>query len=142
MSPLVGLFFCLNIYVNFRMFFEKYKPFSSSIPGVNHRHQHSIVRDIGERKPGNAQTIPDYLKQDHSLPDAYKVLKRNNGAKIVKISPKDASVLMARFGVRNLKPGKPKGLKKTGISILYNGNYYLQKTRETNQNSHLDSNGY
>ncbi len=123
------------------MFYEKYKPFSTSVPGVNHRHQHSIVRDPGMRQ--KTQTVPDYLKQDQTVPNAFKILKRNTGAKIIKISPKDASVLMNRFGVRNLRPGKPKGLKKTGIAIQYNnGHYYLSKTRETNTQSEVETNGY
>ena len=41
-------------------------------------------------------------------------------------------MLTKRFGVNRLKPGKPKGLKKSGIAIEIkpNGQYYLLKTKK------------
>ena len=41
-------------------------------------------------------------------------------------------MLTKRFGVNRLKPGTPKGLKRSGIAIEMkpNGQYYLLKTKK------------
>ena len=102
---------------------------TGNIPGVNHRHQRAIPKDPGLRK--SPLTIANYLQNDTSLPAAYRVLQQRVGPKYIKISQKDAYMLTKRFGVNRLKPGRPKGLKKTGIAIEVkpNGEYYLLKTK-------------
>ena len=98
--------------------------------GVNHRHQHAVVRDPGLRKKPN--TVANYLQADTSLPSAYRLLQQRVGPKYIKISAKDAYMLTKRFGVNRLKPGRPKGLKRSGIAIEIkpNGQYYLLKTKK------------
>ena len=70
--------------------------------------------------------------QIHHYRTAYKLLQQRVGPKYVKISAKDAYMLTKRFGVNRLKPGRPKGLKKSGIAIEIkpNGQYYLLKTKK------------
>lgn len=115
----------------FQQLNERVQPgLNNNLIGVSHRHQHPVVRDPGTRK--NAETVPNYLQTDSSLPAAYKLLQQRVGPKYVKISAKDAYMLTKRFGVNRLKPGKPKGLKKSGIAIEIkpNGQYYLLKTKK------------
>ncbi len=102
---------------------------TGNVHGINHRHQRSVVKDPGNRK--NVQTIPGYIQTDTSLPAAYRMLQQKMGPKYIKITSKDAYMLTKRFGVTRLKPGRPKGLKKTGIAIEVkpNGEYYLLKTK-------------
>jgi hypothetical protein len=117
--------------VTFKEFFvmieERFN--TGNVHGINHRHQRSVVKDPGNRK--NVQTIPGYIQTDTSLPAAYRMLQQKMGPKYIKITSKDAYMLTKRFGVTRLKPGRPKGLKKTGIAIEVkpNGEYYLLKTK-------------
>ena len=115
----------------FQQLNERVQPgMGNNIPGVSHRHQHAVVRDAGTRK--NPDTVPNYLQSDSSLPTAYKLLQQRVGPRYVKISAKDAYMLTKKFGVNRLKPGRPKGLKKSGIAIEIkpNGQYYLLKTKK------------
>ena len=113
---------------------------NGNVSGVNHRHQRPVVKDPGNRK--NVQTIPGYIQTDTSLPAAYRMLQQKMGPKYIKISPKDAYMLTKRFGVNRLKPGRPKGLKKTGIAIEVkpNGEYYLLKTKIEKPETNTDTN--
>ena len=115
----------------FQQLNERIQPgMSNNLMGVNHRHQHAVVRDPGLRKKPN--TVANYLQADTSLPSAYRLLQQRVCPKYIKISAKDAYMLTKRFGVNRLKPGRPKGLKKSGIAIEIkpNGQYYLLKTKK------------
>lgn len=81
---------------------------------VQHRHRHPVLRDPGTRK--HVQTVPSYIRPKQT-PKPYNDIKKEANGKRKSLSTTDAQKVQNMFGVKNIKPGEIKGLKRTGTGL-------------------------
>jgi hypothetical protein len=83
---------------------------------------HKLVAIRGLNRDKQTQ-IPDSHKSPaHSTEKKIEMLK-NKGTGIQVCTPQDIQYLTTKYHIHNLTPAKPRGLGKTGITIMYDNNY-------------------